>query len=711
MNQSLEQLRTFHLTGKGGGRGGMRLRPQAVDAPARRDAAARDYPVYLSSEPSLGTLRAMLAECVAKEPNSFPSLVQSVDRVALAFGSAATAGSGTPIATANATALASLAAEVPEEEIARLRVLLPKQGTLFPCDAAALPVIYGRLLAGARQWARAQWLARLQSARVQLSGLLGAGGDSTLGVEGDLLFDAAAMARAIEHRKGPRRMEGARRTRIEEAVAAIASAIEAEAKAPSAWVFHSGAKPAGAGDLGWELRQSEDSFAAACWFAQDTLERTEAAWRAVRLARIEAESSFDETLHGERLARFTWHAATPDELRALPPVVVVENAECVADASLTGFGRLLRSGLPVQVLIESAGIDPLRPDIGDLAMAHREAFVLSASLARVDHLAAGLAAMNASVRPAVAVVAVPGEGEGWLEAATAVAAGVHPLYRYDPDQGDSWRDRFSLVAPDEGGALNAADAAAMSAPLANHFFAIAPEFESRELMEMDQYLAAYATEPPLSVPYLRVLDHDGKAARVAVSRELAMYARNRRVAMRSLGELAGIGNAHVAEAVAAARDEERKAAQSREAAAREEAARASASATVRRLVGALMGAEPAALFAPPPVTPAPATIPQPAAQTPVPAPAEPAATAGPAAGAYVESDLCTSCHDCVKINERMFRYNANQQVYLADASAGSYAELVKAAEKCPARCIHPGAPRPGDASATAAIVARGAKFG
>ena len=37
-------------------------------------------------------------------------------------------------------------------------------------------------------------------------------------------------------------------------------------------------------------------------------------------------------------------------------------------------------------------------------------------------------------------------------------------------------------------------------------------------------------------------------------------------------------------------------------------------------------------------------------------------------------------------------------------------ELVKAAEKCPARCIHPGKPREGDPTVTDALRVRAAKF-
>ena len=40
----------------------------------------------------------------------------------------------------------------------------------------------------------------------------------------------------------------------------------------------------------------------------------------------------------------------------------------------------------------------------------------------------------------------------------------------------------------------------------------------------------------------------------------------------------------------------------------------------------------------------------------------------------------------------MFAYNENKQAYIKDPTAGPYRHLVEAAEKCPARIIHPGKP-------------------
>ncbi|MCE7894156.1 MAG: ferredoxin, partial [Sorangiineae bacterium PRO1] len=77
---------------------------------------------------------------------------------------------------------------------------------------------------------------------------------------------------------------------------------------------------------------------------------------------------------------------------------------------------------------------------------------------------------------------------------------------------------------------------------------------------------------------------------------------------------------------------------------------------------------------------------------------------------YIDTPLCTSCNECVNLNGLMFKYNGDKQAILADAKAGTYLQLVTAAEKCPAACIHPGAPRADDKTVTEDLVARAARF-
>jgi pyruvate-ferredoxin/flavodoxin oxidoreductase len=81
-----------------------------------------------------------------------------------------------------------------------------------------------------------------------------------------------------------------------------------------------------------------------------------------------------------------------------------------------------------------------------------------------------------------------------------------------------------------------------------------------------------------------------------------------------------------------------------------------------------------------------------AAATAVATPPAPAADDALVIEPYIETERCTSCNECTNLNGRMFAYDANKQAYIKDPRAGTFAELVRAAELCPALIIHPGTP-------------------
>jgi ferredoxin len=60
--------------------------------------------------------------------------------------------------------------------------------------------------------------------------------------------------------------------------------------------------------------------------------------------------------------------------------------------------------------------------------------------------------------------------------------------------------------------------------------------------------------------------------------------------------------------------------------------------------------------------------------------------------AYIETERCTTCNECTNLNAKMFAYDENKQAYIKDPKAGTFRQLVLAAEKCPAALIHPGTP-------------------
>jgi len=54
---------------------------------------------------------------------------------------------------------------------------------------------------------------------------------------------------------------------------------------------------------------------------------------------------------------------------------------------------------------------------------------------------------------------------------------------------------------------------------------------------------------------------------------------------------------------------------------------------------------------------------------------------------------CTTCNECTQINDKMFGYDANKQASIINPDAGTYRQLVEAAENCQVSIIHPGKPR------------------
>jgi ferredoxin len=77
---------------------------------------------------------------------------------------------------------------------------------------------------------------------------------------------------------------------------------------------------------------------------------------------------------------------------------------------------------------------------------------------------------------------------------------------------------------------------------------------------------------------------------------------------------------------------------------------------------------------------------------------------------YIDTPLCTSCNECTKINSKLFAYDGNKQAFIQDANAGTFRELVMAAEKCPVKIIHPGKPRDESEAGLEDLVKRAAAF-
>lgn len=484
--------------------------------------------------------------------------------------------------------------------------------------------------------------------------------------------------------------------------------------------------------------------------------------------------AYDPDTHRPWLDSLDWRSLDAEELLSLPTVVAVTSDAHLARSGLLTLSRLLSSGRPVRVLVQAQpGRDPAaevglgpcmesgaRLELGYLGIAHREAFVWQSSTAAPEHLERGMKRGFEVNRASLFVVALgPKERDksaligGHMHAAAAIEGRTYPLFGFDPGAGSSWARRFDLSGnpsidddwsterlecnTDQGestaieSAFTSADFALLEPRLAR-CFCVVPRSCARHqsLTPLADYLALGSEDAASRIPFVWAVDRaSAKLSRLVLSRHMAAACRDRLGFWKTLQELAGVRNEYVSRAIVEAHEEARADARKQV----EELSRAHAAelATVRRdtaaqamqrLAEALVGVDVGALSAVAATRACDDVAQQRAAASAQPEPAavgeqdQPDQTE-PEPGEDVESEepwieaaLCTSCNDCMGINAQLFVYDENKQAQIADPRAGSYAQLVAAAEKCPARCIHPGTPLNPDEPDLEALVARAKPF-
>ncbi|UCF67896.1 MAG: hypothetical protein JSV80_00955, partial [Acidobacteriota bacterium] len=582
---------------------------------------------------------------------------------------------------------------------------------------------------------------------------------ASLGSAGSSYLDMDALAKTLPTPRGPQRLAPERRARIERARDVLRHFAEHEPERPAFVVLHSGMLEKAALPPTARLIEHPDALTAAVGLFDGLAAEAVDVFRAARVARLELESNYDAAHHDVALAQLDWRALTAEELRCLPPLVVCDTSERLRGVSFAAFSELLRSGRPVHVLIadRTSDIRPeeswealasYHPSLGYLAIAHREDFVLQSTLALPERLAEGLRRMCRALRPSAAFVTVPAwhaPTPAWLQLAAAHEGRAAPCFRYDPDAGTSWADRFDLsdnpepVRPwpertiaylDENGAEKSlpsaftyAHAIALDPAYREHFRVIPTEAWHDEQVPIHGWLELDDNDRAQRLPYLWIVDDQNQLARAVMTREVAFACVDRMRAWHILQELAGTDNEYArraadtaTELVLAETQREREALEKAHTEELEKVRAQAATEAMEKLATVLLELDTSAMPTTPAARSAPSTAPpaEPAAESAAAEPAEPVEEEEEEVVSfdepYIDSPLCSTCNDCLNINKEMFRYNANKQAYIADASAGTFEQLVLAAEKCPSRCIHPGKPREDDPTVTDDLLRRAARF-
>ncbi len=484
---------------------------------------------------------------------------------------------------------------------------------------------------------------------------------------------------------------------------------------------------------------------------------------ALRLAKLEIADHYDPAVHDSWFAEFDWQSFSDDELRHVTRVVALAPADHLAGDGLPSFSHLLGSRKPVHVISwvraydnpaarpGEGPFDTWRFELAYFGVGHRHVIVAQTSAAKHDDMLAGFLCALDGNRTSLHLVNRGTQSKAeqpvldpWFVASAALEGRAHPFLIVDPGAGDHAAERVTFDGNPQPGndwpvetleyerpdgersnmelAFTFADYALLMPALHEHFRAVPSDLEAADLVPVADYLAADGGSIDRLVPFIWGIDESGQLLRLVLSRALVFACRDRLNYWRSLQELAGVHNVYVEAAIERVLDDARAAAeQERDELKRahaqelEDARSEAAGEAMGQLVDVLMGADLSSMIEPG----APARMP---AET----PAEPVVeeAAEPEAEAAVEEEeddisfdepwldtaACTTCDDCMNINKMMFAYNDDKQAYLKDARAGTYSDLVRAAEICPAKCIHPGKPLDPSEPGLEELIARAAPF-
>jgi pyruvate-ferredoxin/flavodoxin oxidoreductase len=378
------------------------------------------------------------------------------------------------------------------------------------------------------------------------------------------------------------------------------------------------------------------------------------------------------------------------------------------------------------------GKEEVRKELSLIAIAHRGSFVLQTSQASHSHLLSGVLRGLTSRHPAVFNIYTPCPPEHGIPdqgashaARLALESRAFPFLLYDPDGGPALADRLELqgnpalqdrwpvyeLSYRDGGSektmtlpMTIADWAATETRFAKHFTKTDRSSWGEEMVPFHEYLELAEEERSGKSPFVWTLDSEKRLDRLAVSDEMVELAEERLGLWSQLKEMAGVEpsprvRADVEAQIKREYEEREKGLRAEYEAKLSGQGADQAHAIVSRIASGLFGdAAAVAPSQPPPAGGVAVASPQSAVSAAVAGEVlaqEPSVAedeGGFASDPYIDSALCNTCNECTNLNSRMFAYNANKQAELVDPRAGTYQELVRAAELCSSRLIHPGDP-------------------
>ena len=476
----------------------------------------------------------------------------------------------------------------------------------------------------------------------------------------------------------------------------------------------------------WTSHLFQDSPSVAMGLFEGHMAKMAEGFKAIRMAELELTGRYNPAEHDDWFRRFDWKQFSEEEWKLCPPVVAIGGDGAMYDIGFQNLSRALASGMPIKVLVldtqvysntggqactsgflgQVADMSPYgkarkgkeepRKEISLIGMAHRTTFVLQGAISNVTHLLEGFIDGLNSRRPAlfnIYAVCQPEHGVGddasVQQSRLAVESRAYPLLRFDPDAGETIEECVSLEGNpalendwpsyrlkylNEAGQeqqmelpMTFADFAATEGRFRKQFRVAPPETWGEEMAPLHEFLDLDEAEREGRYPYIWGTDKQNRLIRILCSGEMVRACEERRGFWRQLKGIAGELNKVDVEALV-------------ERTKQEMAARLSSTLLSLAASGDMAG------------------LGDRLAASPV--PGNGAGDSGGGNGAappdyepvWIDTPECTACDECTTIAPAVFAYNDEGKAEVINPRGASYRDIVRAAEKCTAGCLHPGTP-------------------
>ncbi|HEY9148313.1 MAG TPA: ferredoxin, partial [Gammaproteobacteria bacterium] len=501
----------------------------------------------------------------------------------------------------------------------------------------------------------------------------------------------------------------------------------------------------------WASHLFQDSPSMAMGLFEGHMVKMADGFKAIRQAELELAGKYDPAEHDAWFKQFSWHDFSDEEWLLCPPVVSVGGDGAMYDIGFQNLSRALASGMPIKVLVldtqvysntggqsctsgyigQVADMAPygkamkgkteIRKEISLIGMAHRTSYILQSSMSNVTHLLEGYIDGLNSRRPALFNIYAPcppehgiGDDTAEHQSKLAVESRAYPLMKFDPDAGetlqqcidlegnpaleDDW-PMYTIDYLDEQGKeaklevpMTFADFAVTEGRFRKHFRKAPPETWGPEMIPMHEFLEMDEEEREGNYPYVWAVDGKNRLMRILCSQEIVLSCEERRQFWRQLKGIAGeMEKVDVAALVSQTKAEMAQKLSST-------LLSLAASGDVSALAGGAIHANGNGSGG------------NGAAKSNGNGNDNGMEAANDYEPVWIETPECTACDECTDLNPKIFAYNDEKKAIVINPKGGPYKDIVKAAEKCTAGCIHPGTPFNPNEKGVDKLIKRAEKF-